>query len=400
MKLIYSIGVWSYAIGVRLASPFSLKAKQWLEGRKNWQDRLPKRSGKAAYWFHCASLGEFEQARPIMEYYASQGVEIYLSFFSPSGYEQKKNWELATWVAYLPLDSAKAAKTWVENLNPEKVFFVKYEFWYHYLKAVHAKQIPLYLISARLRAEQPFFKWYGSVYREMLAFYTHIFTQDKASVELLYSIGVDQASHTGDTRFDRVLNLKNQKKDLVLIENFVGAGRVGVLGSSWPEEEKLLNEVISDFPAYKWILVPHDISEAHLKNIEGLFESKTVRYSQYDTASDKPILIVDSIGILSQVYAYAHFAFVGGGFKNALHNILEAAVWGIPVIYGDNIAKYPEGKSLSDAGGGFMVRSAADLKSVLKNLESESGSNESGRNAENWVVENAGATQKILNFLD
>ncbi len=394
MKAVYQLSVWAYRLGIGLAAPFNAKAAAWLKGRSNWQSRLPQAKTKTRYWFHCASLGEFEQARPLIDH-----IEICLSFFSPSGYEQKKDWPIASWVGYLPIDSHQNAQTLLDALQPDKVFFVKYEFWYAYLKEVNKRHIPLFLISARLRKEQPFFKWYGTVYREMLGFYSHIFTQDQASVDLLKGIGVQHVTYAGDTRFDRVLDLKQAKSENPLLAEFCGEKTCLVAGSSWPVEEELLAKALKRFPEMCWIIVPHDVSEQHIVAIEKQFEGDVMRYSSLEKGIRKEacsVLIIDRIGLLGNAYSYGDLALVGGGFTNALHNILEAAVWGIPVLYGNNTPKYPEGEALASYGGGIRLANQSDFEQALLALEDTTSRMEMGEKAAQWIEENAGATKRIL----
>lgn len=400
MKLLYRIGLFFYRLGIYLASLRSPKAAAWIQGRK--RQSLPPAKTGVRYWFHCASLGEFEQARPLMEHFNRQGVEICLTFFSPSGFEQRKNWETASWVGYLPLDSPGKARSFVAGMQADKVFFVKYEFWYFFLKAVHQSGVPFYLISARFRKEQAFFRWYGSLHREMLECYTHVFTQDAESVSLLRTISFERVTHAGDTRFDRVLQLKENRKELPLIAGFCAGHYTVVAGSSWPAEEKLLQTAFSYFPHFRWVIVPHDISGTHLKGIEERFSQQLIRYSALERgepAGEKRVLLVDRIGLLGNTYPYGKVALVGGGFSNALHNILEAAVWGMPVMYGSHCGKYPEGKSLAAAGGGFLLDGEKEWIENLRHCEEESIANSKGALAAKWVVDNAGASERILAFI-
>ncbi len=383
---------------MRVASLRSEKARLWLQGRSGWKNRLPEPTDRPKYWFHCASLGEFEQARPLMEQYADSGITIYLSFFSPSGYEQRKNWEKASWVGYLPLDTAANARYWYDHLKPDKVIIVKYEFWYHYLTEAAKRNIPLYLIGARFRSSQPFFKWYGSLHRRMLLAFTQFFTQDEQSVELLKSLGIHNAEKSGDPRFDRVLGLREQRKEYPLVGDFCGDHFSLVAGSCWPPEEELVHDVMDDFPEYRWILVPHDVSEGHLQSVEARFGASCIRYSRLEggePAGDCSVLLIDRIGMLGSLYPYAQVALVGGGFRNALHNILEAAVWGVPVLYGNRIPKFPEGTDLEEAGGGYTLEDARDFRNKLGVLNREEAAR-MGKCAADWISRNAGATARII----
>lgn len=403
MRGVYYIGIWLYALGIRLAALRSEKARAWIKGRKDWRERMPSPKSGKRYWFHCASLGEFEQARPLVEHYQKQGIEICLSFFSPSGYESRKNYALASWVGYLPMDGPRAARDFVQLMDADRVFFVKYEFWYFFLMEIKGRKIPAYLISARFRPSQPFFHWYGSLHRQMLRTYSRIFTQDQASVDLLKEIGVTQVLFAGDTRFDRVIQLPQQRRILPLLETFCAGSFTVVAGSSWPEEEKLIEQALPHFPEMRWVLVPHDISESRLKEMETRFMGRSVRYSTLEAGQepdDARVLIVDKMGLLVNVYPYGQVAFVGGGFSNALHNILEAAVWGMPVMYGNNSEKYPEGLELAGAGGGNSIEGLDDLLGLLTEWQDEKVRNLSGEKAIRWIEENAGATERILSAID
>ena len=403
MVVFYHIGIWFYTLGIYLAAIRSEKARAWIGGRKNWRERLPDPKTQERYWFHCASLGEFEQARPLIEHFQTQGIEICLSFFSPSGYEAKKNYAPASWVGYLPMDGAAAARDFVRGLDADRVFFVKYEFWYFFLMEIGSRKIPAYLIAARFRPSQPFFKGYGTLHRKMLRTFTRIFTQDADSIDLLQKIGVSEVTFAGDTRFDRVIQLPRQRTVLPVIEAFCADTFSVVAGSSWPKEEELIEQVLPHFPEIRWVLVPHDVSEAHVRGIEQRFNGNTRRYSALEHGQeqgDARVLIVDKIGLLVNVYPYGKVAFVGGGFSNALHNILEAAVWGLPVMYGDQIVKYPEGKELAAAGGGNMIAGMDDLLRLLGEWQDEKVRNQSGEKAINWIEGNVGATERILNELD
>ena len=395
-KLFYNLGVRAYGLGVRLASPFSTKASFWLKGRAEQQ--LPKRTDqKKVVWFHTASLGEFEQARPLIERFYQEGWSVAVSFFSPSGFEPRKHYDKADWLFYLPLDTATNARQLLSDLKPDLVVFVKYEFWYHHLKAVYEEQIPLYLLSANFREEQAFFKGnLKELYREMLGFYTRIFVQHEASKTLLEGIGVNHVSVSGDTRFDRVKQIAGQAESLPVLEAFSKNKKVLILGSSWMEEEKLVAEVLNEYPELLVILAPHDISEAHIEQIEKQFSNKSHRYSKGEWEEGCRILILDNIGMLASAYRVGQLAFVGGGFKNALHNILEPAAHGLPVIFGPKTEKYPEGKSLIDAQGGFAIGSASDLKDILTQWHSNPNwISEHSENAKAWIEANSGAVNRV-----
>lgn len=398
MQILYTIGIQLYALGIRLAALRSDKAKAWIEGRKDWRKKLPSAKTKKRYWFHCASLGEFEQARPLMEHYHTKGMEICLSFYSPSGYEIRKDYDLASWVGYLPLDRPKNARDFVEAMDADAVFFVKYEFWYFFLMEIKRQQIPFYLVSARFRSTQPFFKFFGSLHRKMLKAYSFIFTQDKESLDLLAPFNLPLV-HAGDTRFDRVTQLKERRMKLPLLEAFCDDSFVVMAGSSWPYEEDLIRNAVTHFPYFKWVIVPHEVDEDHCAEIEALFDGYCLRYSELEDGAsfeNKSVLIFDKMGFLGNAYPYANIALVGGGFTNALHNILEAAVWGIPVCYGDKIKKYPEGDDLAKRGGGFLIGSEEEFIEILEMLSAPNQAHEAGKKAAAWIEENRGASEKIF----
>lgn len=366
MKLIYSIGVYSYVLAIRLASPFNGKAKKWVDGRKNWKTNLVESLGdkQNIYWFHCASLGEFEQGKPVMEALKENNPSIHLlvTFFSPSGYELRKNYDLADYVCYLPMDSKKNAAYFIENLKIKKAFFVKYEFWFHYFKTLKDHSIPFYMVSAVFRENQVFFKWYGSWYKQILKMPTHIFVQDKASQKLLQENEI-QSILSGDTRYDRVYQNSLQAKPVVEIENFKGNDFLVLAGSSWQKEEEILAKAFNN--QYKLIIAPHDISESHLKSIENLFP-KGIRYSAYKDEGN--ILIIDNIGMLSNLYQYADLAFIGGGFTGALHNILEPATFGVPVLFGPQHEKFHEANDMLLNGAAYEINSVNHFKGLLEDL--------------------------------
>lgn len=398
MRFLYYIALQLYGFVIRLAALRNEKAKAWVDGRENWREKLPHKKTSTRYWFHCASLGEFEQARPLVDYYHNQGIEICLSFYSPSGYEIRKDYDLASWVGYLPIDSPKNAKDFVSAMDADRVFFVKYEFWYFFLMEIKRRNVPFYLISARFRSSQPFFRPFGTLHRKMLKAYTYIFTQDKASMELLAPFNLP-AMHAGDTRFDRVAQLKERRKEIPELDAFCNDSFVVMAGSSWPYEEELIRDVYSDFPYFKWVIVPHETDEEHCQEIEALFRGECLRYSELEKGNHDPfkrVLIIDRMGLLGNAYPYADLALVGGGFSNALHNILEAAVWGVAVCYGNNIAKYPEGIDLAEAGGGFLLAEVEEFRQLLNRFAAPNDSQEAGKRAAQWVENNRGASKKII----
>lgn len=399
---IYCIGIYFYKFAILIVSFFNGKAHKLRIGQREAFSVLKEKVDTDALyvWFHAASLGEFEQGRPVMEQLKKNKPEtkILLTFFSPSGYEVRKNYAGADIVSYLPLDTPRAAKKFVKMVNISKAIFIKYEFWPNYLMALKAANIPFYSISAIFRPSQLFFKGYGIWYRNLLKSFSHIFVQDRNSLELLSKYGFSNASVVGDTRFDRVADLAKQGNELPVIQEFVQDKPVIVAGSTWPKDEELLVRYLKLHPDVKLILVPHEIHEARLSGIEKLLENNYVCYTQADKADKIAIqsagcLIVDTIGLLSSVYRYANVAYIGGGFGVGIHNTLEAAVWNVPVVFGPNYQKFREARELIVAGGAFSIYNYEMLEKELNNLLIN---NESGNIAGEYVKNNTGATDKII----
>ena len=411
--LLYNIFLWFYRSGIWLASFFNPKAKKWIEGRKKIFEQLeaiiPK--GEKITWIHCASLGEFEQGRPVLEGIKKKFPKgkILLTFFSPSGYEIRKKYEGADWVFYLPLDGPRSAKKFVEIVNPSLVIFVKYEFWYYYLKKLHYKQIPLVLISGLFRANSPFFKWYGNVHRKMLRRFDHLFVQDNSSKQLLERIGLDnKCTVAGDTRFDRVVEIASHFTPIPAIEQFIGSSKAIIAGSTWPEDEVVLQKAfyaLND-PRLKLIIAPHEIDGKHISELQQLFPN-SVRYSQLPTdgTSIPNILLVDNIGMLSRLYHYAWITYIGGAMNNrGIHNVLEAAVYNKIVLFGPVYEKYAEAVGLVNAGGGLPFNDYSKDGSLLRQLIEAMLADEReyafrSKAAGDYVRENLGATGKILSFI-
>lgn len=413
MRALYSLNIALFGLAIRIASLFNPKAKLWIRGRKDLftelENKLQKGSGPIA-WFHCASLGEFEQGRPLMEHFRNQhpGYRILLTFFSPSGYEVRKNYSGADIVSYLPLDTPSRAKRFVQLVHPKIVFFVKYEFWLNHLGELSEKKIPHFLVSAIFRDDQRFFKPWGGMFRKALQQYDFIFTQEKHSLELLQSIGITQAEIAGDTRFDRVAEIAAGAKEIPVAAAFAGENkRVIIAGSSWPEDEAHLFPALKTHLQNGWklLIAPHELGEGHLSAIEkGLSENgvsleRIVRFSKADeaTVAAATVLIIDNIGMLSSLYRYGKLAYIGGGFGKSIHNTLEAAVYGIPVVFGPRFEKFNEAKGLIACGGGFGVFSGNELAEKMnKLLTNEIFLQEAGKKAGAFVSENTGATPKIL----
>lgn len=406
MAIFYNIGIYAYTFAIRLAAPFHEKAALWVKGRKGIRRKILSlpRGKERLIWFHAASLGEFEQGRPVMEALkqANPDLKILLTFFSPSGYEIRKNYAGADYIFYLPSDTPRNASCFIRHFRPDAAVFIKYEFWYNYLKELHRHQIPTYLISAIFRREQPFFKRWGTLHRRMLGFFTRLFVQDEESVALLTSLGIQNIQQTGDTRFDRVEQIAKAAQDIEKVERFCNGQPAVVCGSTWPPDEELLFDYINtDKSGYKWILAPHEIGETHIKSILEKCKKRAVRYSILSTSPETyDVLIIDCIGLLSAVYRYGKIAYIGGGFGAGIHNTLEAAVYGIPVIFGPKYQKFKEAVQLIRQGGAFSIHNARELQEVLGSLiQHPSIAETAGQHARAYVESQLGATQVILKTL-
>ncbi len=407
--IFYNIFLQVYRVGASVASLFSPKARLWVKGRKNIFERLEKMipAGEKIVWMHCASLGEFEQGRPLMEGIRKNypGHKILLSFFSPSGYEVQKNYPGADWVIYMPLDGPRTAKRFLEMVRPVLVIFVKYEFWFYYLKKISYRNIPLLLVSAYLRKDMSFFKWHGSLQRKMLSRFDHLFVQDENSKQLLDGIGLSSiTSVSGDTRFDRVLTIAESAESLPLVEKFIGSSPVLIAGSTWPQDELILQKTFAKKMTgeLRLVIAPHEIDEKHLNEITDLFPG-SVRYSslQNEIPVHSQVLIIDNFGLLSRLYKYATFCYVGGGMTSGgVHNVLEAAVYDKLVFIGPNYEKYREAAGLVEKGGAISVKDESEFLRKLENLWNDpvalSGHNQA---AGEFVRSQAGATARILSYI-
>ncbi len=420
LKFLYQIFITVYPLIAKLISPQNEKAKLWVAGRKNIFEQLTNAfAGNTAkvVWMHCSSLGEFEQGRPIIENLRGKmyDVKFLITFFSPSGYEVRKNYNGADWVFYLPMDSQKNAEQFFNIVKPSLILFVKYEFWFYYLKEAKKSQIPLLLVSGIFRPSQAFFKWYGNFYREMLGCFTHLFLQNQQSAELLTSIGFNKTiSISGDARFDRVVAIADGFLPNKIIKDFVGNKQVIVAGSTWLEDDKELQHYAKNHPNIKFIIAPHDVQQSRIDECVGLYKNvllysrlvvdeKLIVKSQWSMVdSETPnILIIDNIGLLSQLYHYATICFVGGGFGNdGVHNVLEAAVYNKPVIFGPVYEKFIEAEDLIELEAAFSVESALELEKVLDELlTNEAEYKKASNNAGNYVKSKVGATKSIVGYI-
>lgn len=397
MRLLYNIGVGAYGVAIRIASLFLPKAKKWIAGRKNWASKLPEINNKEVVWFHCASLGEFDQGLPLMNKIKSENPSIFLlvTFFSPSGFEhyQKRDHQ-ADFVCYLPLDTPSNARKFTEHFSPSKSFFVKYEFWGNYILAAKKSGSEIYNVSGIFRPKQRFFKWHGGFFRKILKQFDHFFVQNESSKELLKSIEVNNVTITGDSRFDRVIENREKAKDNEIIQKFKGEDQLLIIGSSWPSDEAILIPWINE-SNYKVLIAPHQVDDKHVEQIASGLSRKTVRYSTIEGSSniDADILILDTIGHLASAYKYGTIAYVGGGFSGSLHNILEPAVFGLPVIFGPKHTRFPEGQAFIDGGFGFSVETTSKFIGAFDEITSDLESISEKEQA--FIEANAGASERI-----
>ncbi len=408
--LFYNIGIYLYTFVIFLASAFKPKAKLWVNGRKNWKEnyaaQLKKLAGQKKIWMHCASLGEFEQGRTLIESIKKQhpSYKIVLSFFSPSGYEVCKNYEHADAIFYLPYDSKSNAKTFLELVSPDKIIFIKYEFWVNYLLQIKEKNIDCYLVSAVFKDHHPFFKWYGKIFIRSLGAFKTLFVQDKNSFQLLNSIGINNVEICGDTRFDRVIEIKNKFSPIPEIEKFKGNKKLIIAGSTWPSDEELILKTLKELEddSVKLILVPHDIEEGLLKETEAKLEKYQLSYSFFTKGSDSNsrVLVLNTMGLLSKSYYYADQAYIGGGFNGGIHNCLEAAVYGIPVtFYGEDYVKYNEAVDLINMQAAVNVNSDGELKSVWTHFFEQDRKKEISEKLSRYFEANANVTGRILQHI-
>lgn len=408
-RFIYNLAIGAYGLGIRLAALFSAKARQWITGRKNWPSRLraARRSmgEKPLIWIHCASLGEFEQGRPLIEWLKEHhpGYKILLTFFSPSGYEIRKDYDRADLVFYLPLDTPRNARRFVEIVQPQLAIFVKYEFWMHYLLILQQRKVPHILISAVFRPDHWFFKAYGAPFHRLLAGFDQLFVQDEASRQRLEAVGLNQVTVAGDTRIDRVLAIAGQDRRFPLIDAFAGQAPVLVVGSSWPPDEALLVPFFNEqLPAdWKVIIAPHEIREEKIRALERAIQIPAVRFSQGDMEdmAGKQVLIIDNIGMLSALYGYGRLAYIGGGFGAGIHNTLEPVAFGLPVFFGPKYQKFTEAVAMVHEGGAFPVETPEEFYRLFTELLGEERYDRARKAARGFVEQNQGATEQIGAYL-
>ena len=402
--MLYNLAIVIYDFIVHLAAPFSRKPRKMMKGHWVVYELLRQQveKGEQYIWFHAASLGEFEQGRPLIEMIRAKypAYKILLTFFSPSGYEVRKHYRGADIVCYLPFDKPRNVKKFLDIANPCMAFFIKYEFWKNYLDELHKRRIPVYSVSSIFRRDQVFFKWYGGTYRNVLKDFDHLFVQNEASKRYLSKIGILRVTVVGDTRFDRVLQIREEAKDLPLVEKFKGNNAFTfVAGSSWGPDEDLFLEYFNNHPEMKLIIAPHVIDENHLVEIIGKLKRPYVRYTRADEKNvlKADCLIIDCFGLLSSIYRYGEIAYIGGGFGVGIHNTLEAAVWNMPVIFGPNNKKFQEAQGLLKSGGGFEINTYEDFSGLMSSLmNDEAFLKQAGDKAGAFVAHLAGATDKVL----
>ncbi len=406
--VLYSIGIVLMAAGFYLASVFNKKACQKIKGHSEIFNTLRQKADPSAryLWFHAASLGEFEQGRPIIEAIRRNNPEykILLTFFSPSGYEVRKDYNQADIVCYMPFDTAANARNMLRLVNIERAFFIKYEFWPNFLRVLHRNGVKTYSVSSIFRKEQHFFKWYGGLFRRALRNIEHLYVQDENSRELLAGIGIANVTIVGDTRADRVLQIAAESKELPLIEKFSSNSRVFIAGSSWPADESLFIQYFREHADWKLIIAPHVIAESHLAEIEQKLEGfRSLRYSKVtpENIVSAQVLIIDCFGLLSSIYRYGQIAYIGGGFGVGIHNTLEAAVYGIPVVFGPNNQRFREARQLIMRGGGFEINDFNSLKTILDRFLSDPVYlKESGKAAGDYVQFSKGTSELIVKSLN
>ena len=401
--MIYNLTMYILELGIKLAALFSDKPAKMVKGHREVFDLLKSKIDRNAQyiWFHAASLGEFEQGRPLIERIRKEypQYKILQTFFSPSGYEVRKNYDGADIVCYLPIDTPANAKKFIELVNPCMVFFVKYEFWHNYLNALYQKGIPTYSVSSIFRPNQIFFRWYGKSYQQVLKTFGHLFVQNEESKKLLASIGVTNVTVVGDTRFDRVLDICAAAKQLPLVQKFKGDALTFVAGSSWGPDEDIFIKYFNAHPEMKLIIAPHVVNDGHLKEIESKLQRSCIRYTKAteENVEQADCLIIDCYGLLSSIYRYGEISYIGGGFGVGIHNVLEAAVYGIPVIFGPNNKKFREAQHLLANKGGFEIHGYDDFEQLMnKFLTDEAYLKQSGKAAGDYVKGNAGAMELIL----
>lgn len=415
MLWLYNFGIFIYGLVVRLVALFNPKAKLFIEGRKNIYEELERRvdASRKHIWFHFASLGEFEQGRPVLEMIKATHPEkkIVVTFFSPSGYEVRKNYPQADAVFYLPLDTAQNASRFIKAINPELAIFTKYEFWHHYYRVLNENNVPLFLISGIFRKNQIFFRGYGNFYRNILRNVSHFFVQNEESLQLLNTLNITTVSIAGDTRFDRVYENSIHPADIPLVRKFCNDQKVFIAGSTWPPDEELISSLITQNKDWKFIIAPHEINSGRIAQLEKLIpdalkfsveKEREIKMAQGKGAPqvfypENQTLIIDNIGLLSSLYRYADIAYIGGGFGVGIHNTLEAAAFGIPILFGPNYYKFQEAKDLLELGAALSIQNQEDLDKGFQKLKNNPTT---GKLAKDYVLHQKGATSAIIQEIE
>ncbi|MHC1705901.1 MAG: 3-deoxy-D-manno-octulosonic acid transferase [Bacteroidales bacterium] len=408
MRQLYTLSVILYGLGIRFAALFNTKARLWTKGRKNFFPSLRQhfKDTKKTAWFHCASLGEFEQGRPVLEAFTEKNPDyrILLTFFSPSGYEIRKNYSKAGVITYLPLDTPSNARQFINIVNPNLVFFIKYEYWYNYIDVLHNAGIPVYIVSGIFRKNQHFFSWYGGWFRRQIKKISYFFLQNQHSLELLQSIGIQHAVVSGDTRFDRVSAVALSPVSYPKLREWRNKKQVILAGSTWPEDERILFHLINKLnDTVSFIVAPHEVHEQRIQEIISGAGIPSVRFSQLETQNSPlpRLIIIDTIGQLSSLYQYADVALIGGGFGKGIHNILEAATFGLPVIFGPNYQKFFEARELLALKGAFTINTGKEAEIIVNELFTNPEIlQKAGNLARDFVLRNTGATEIILQFIE
>ncbi|WP_107038345.1 3-deoxy-D-manno-octulosonic acid transferase [Brumimicrobium mesophilum] len=401
--MFYTLGIYFYGFLMRVGALFHTKAKKWRIGRKNFWTKIPDLSKENVIWFHCASLGEYDQGKPIMEAWKKENPSDYIlvTFFSPSGYENIKDKSLGDFTCYLPLDTKRNARKFMKYFNPSKVFFIKYEIWVNHLKAAKRHGAKLYSISASFRKNHRFFKWYGGTFRKALFLFDHIFVQYKLSKELLSTIGINQVTVSGDTRYDRVAQRAEEEKENSTISPWAKDESIFVMGSSWPTDEEMIIPYINDYKINtKVIIAPHEVDRAHIQQIENRLKVNYQLYTNIQKGEElkqhTQVLILDCIGVLADAYRYGNIAYVGGGFGTGLHNILEPAAFGLPVIFGPIHHKFPEAQAFIDAGIG---KSCDENKAFFEAYLAFTKNNDIQKEVKRFIEGQRGATSIVMEEL-
>jgi 3-deoxy-D-manno-octulosonic-acid transferase len=417
MIFLYNFGILAYRFGIWVASFFNVKARLWLEGRQSLfeiienQSFIKKNENSKIVWIHVASLGEFEQGRPLMEHLKKNHPEKYqiiLSFFSPSGYELRKNYALADFVTYMPLDTAANANRFLNAIQPDIAVFVKYEFWFHHLNELKNRHIPTILIAAVFRPDQIFFRSYGTFFKNLLTndYFNQIFVQNDNSLELLQNIGCQQVVLAGDTRIDRVTAIAAEAKAFPLIQQFVGNDNALICGSTWEADETLIFNWLQNIGSTvfkKIIIAPHEIGKSHIQQLQKRLPNQTICYSQLvdnQLIGNATILIIDNIGMLSALYRYGKVAYIGGGFGTGIHNILEPAAFGLPILFGTKYQKFVEANALMATGGAFSVQNLKQFAAKIAFLENSHHWESTSSIVKQYVDKNRGATQLVANYIE